>query len=135
MGGNNSYWYISARGNWTEIRIGENMHRAIEFIKIKINLSILLRDLPYVIFLRVHGPKLTDFQFIITFFHYNNCPSTQIHSSKQVRFSSRTYESEEVSLTNVKKFGTKFVIDRQTAMFIDMLSHVKMGIVVGLLVV
>ena len=37
--------------------------------------------------------------------------------------------SEEVALTLVKKFGTKFVTDRQTnrhtAVFIDMLSHVK----------
>ena len=41
--------------------------------------------------------------------------------------------SEEVALTLAKKFGTKFVIDRQTdrqkdkrtAAFIDMLSHVK----------
>ena len=33
--------------------------------------------------------------------------------------------SEEFVLTRVKKFGTTFVIDKQTVVFIDMLSHVK----------
>ena len=55
--------------------------------------------------------------------------------TKMVQFQTNLYRcgSEEVALTLAKKFGTKFVIDRQTdrqkdkrtAAFIAMLPHVK----------
>ena len=66
------------RLEWTKVRTNGKSQGGIIFTKTKINVSTLLRVLANKINYEVQWPKPTYLQPILTFAHFNLCPSTDL---------------------------------------------------------